>query len=292
MAEVILDSLSPGQQVVLKDGDTVIPASSSITNDGSIVVAAGGTVNLMMGGYCMGGTGKIFVEEGATLIILAETGIGLFKGITIRNGGVLYWVGHLQCDSSFTLQNFGELNMDNPRPDLEPYLRDDYFDHHGWKKELKSMYPDNEANWILQQGIVKGAGVFHGNLEGVGLLVLLDVSAPEPPTHGHHCEIPAPSPNYITITGTWAQSSGVINVTINSTYYGQAIIGDATYLGGCTLNVTLDGYTPAFGDNFRIIKAPTITGSIGSFNATAANFDNKGIITLGDGTQAYRLSGY
>jgi hypothetical protein len=292
MAEIYFGNLSSGQQLVLQDGDIAIPESPEVTNNGSIIVASGATATLELGGYTLRGSGKIFVDEVSNLTVSATTGAALLEGMTLTNGGDLIWVGQIRCDSHFILDSYSGVQLRNPVPRKEDFLKDGEFDDDAWWAALFNDYPVNRSTFVIRSGTISGCGVLNGNVQLMGGRLALGASDEiSGPPRGGCPQTPSPSPDFISITGDIAMSSGSMDVTMSADYYGQLSASGTAILGNCALNVTLQAFTPAYVDAYRIIKADNVTGQFGTFNATATNFDNRGIITI-TGGKAYRLSGY
>ena len=67
---------------------------------------------------------------------------------------------------------------------------------------------------------------------------------------------------YMQINGSLNTGTGTMNVTIDSTYYGQYAIGLPIFINGAHLNVTTTGgYNPPNATQFLIIKAKSIGGT-------------------------------
>lgn len=290
MAEIYFGNLAFGQQLVLQDGDIAIPESPEVVNDGSILVAAGASATLELGGYLLKGDGKIFADETAALTVSASDAPGQLQGMTLTAGGHLTWVGQIQCDDHFVMESYAGVNLQNPLPRRDDFVKDGQFDEVSWRAALETDYPYSRSVFVMRSGYLTGTGVFNGNLQLLGGQISLQVP-PTTPKEPGCVEMPAPSPDFIVITGDVTMASGVMEVAISADYYGQLAVTGTCVLGSGQLNITLQSYTPAYTDAYRIIKCDNITGQFGTFNSTCMNFDNKGIIAI-TGGKAYRLSGY
>jgi hypothetical protein len=292
-------SVSLGSDRILRDGSiTEIATNTLLQIDGTMRVPSFSAATLKLDSQSLvKGSGSLTVEAGATLVI--DSSQGQFGKIQVDNQGTVILKGLLDCSSGLDFETSGTLILANTSVDNSSDLDT-------LQANVQALYPSTGAVFTIHNGgVLTGSGVLDGDLvvEPGGKIVL---TAPDPKVSAASSMLirdssgkivkrkpamPTASPDFMILNGDLSMSSASLDITINTTYYGQLSMTGMATIGNCTLNVTLSGYTPAYADAFRIIKADSMTGQFGSFNSTALNFDNRGIISI-TGGQAYRLSGY
>lgn len=295
-------SVASGSDRLLRANSTTEIGSNTVLQiDGTLRVAGNSQATLKLDSQSLvRGAGSLKVEAGATLIIDANQ--GQLGKVTVDNQGTVVLKGTVDCENGLDFQTSGKLILDTDTPA-------DNGDFQAFKANVKSMYPGTGALFTIRNaGVLSGHGVLDGSVvvESGGKIVLSAggvnsnsaiklgqvVRDSSGRTVVRRASTPSPSPDFVTITGDVTMSSGSLDIDFTSTSYGQLAVSGSVVLGNSTLNCyLLNGYTPAYVDAFRIIKADNVTGQFGTFNATALNFDNRGIITI-TGGKAYRLSGY
>lgn len=295
-------SVNAGSDRLLRPNSiTEIAASNLLQVDGTIRVAGKSKATLKLNSQSVvRGLGSMKVEPGSTLII--DSSQGQLGKIRVDNQGTIVLKGTLDCTLGLDFRTSGTLILDTasitPTSDVK-----------SMQIRAQSLYPSDGAVFTVQSGgVLTGSGVLDGDLvvEPGGTIVLsadetgstsaaaasaLVVRDSSGQTTIRKPAMPSPSPDCIVINGDVTMSNSIMDVTIGATYYGQLSVTGSVTLGNGTLNCYLDGYTPAYADAFRIIKATSVGGQFSTFNTTCLNYDNRGIISI-TGGQAYRLSGY
>jgi fibronectin-binding autotransporter adhesin len=112
----------------------------------------------------------------------------------------------------------------------------------------------------VQKGTLEGKGTLAAAVTSSGTVIVGDATT---------------KPGLLTVTGTYAQSTGTLDVAIGGTtvgsQYSQMAVSNGVSLGGTLTIKRVNGFTPTIGEVFTILKGSAVTGQFAKVNGLSIN---------------------